>query len=109
FLPEIVADDCYARRPIASILRLKDAPARCRDAKQRKEIRGNNQSIELFRFSLPRQAGGRRPIRRHFGEGLILCLVIKKFCRRKQDLIRFPWHFPDGYELLWVFVRQRAQ
>src|SRR5215813_8124502 len=33
-LPEIVADDCYARCACASIFRLKDAPAFCRNAKQ---------------------------------------------------------------------------
>src|SRR5215468_6919669 len=66
--PEIVADDRYARRACAPILRLKDTPAFCLDAEQRKEIGRNNHSIELFRLSLPRQGEGHRPIRRHFGE-----------------------------------------
>ena len=51
-LPEIVTDDADARRACESILRLKDAPAFCLNAEQGKEIRRNNQSIELFRFPL---------------------------------------------------------
>src|ERR1044072_3376971 len=67
-LPEVVADDGHSYSASASIIRLKDAPAFCRNAEQRKEIGRNDRSIDLFRFSLPRQGEGHEPICRHLGE-----------------------------------------